>query len=608
MAKDKFLEEKLSCTPTKPGVYLLKSQKDKITYVGKAKNLRNRLKTYFQRPESLDARKSHMIELVTDFSYIITGNELEAFALEANLIKQYKPRFNVVLRDDKNYPYLKLTIDEQWPRLEVVRKIRKDGALYFGPYVPAQGMWDLLAFIRKNFPIRVCKYSLDKPIRPCIQYQIARCSAPCSGTMDRDEYIKIVDEIRLFLRGERKELLRNLEQKMITLSHELKFEEAARTRDHIKNIEHAWESQRVVAPELGDLDVIGFYSDGADDVFDVFFVRNGILIGTKDFYLRDLGKLPKGEVLHSFIEMFYAKEIIPPVEIIVGDRPDDLKNLKAWLKEKGRPVVIKVPREGKKLDLLKMADENAAQVFKTKKIPEVGEVLRVLKERLALPRLPHTIGAFDVSTIAGSESVGAFVCWSEREFVKDLYRHVRIKNVLGIDDYSMMNELITRTLKNLGERIPDLIIVDGGKGQLEIARVVVETNGITSIDGKQPMLVAVAKDPDRAFTSESEFITLEDGSPSSLLLKGIRDEAHRFAVSYHRKLRDKRMAESPLQMIHGIGKKRRLELLRHFDSIDAIRNATIEEIVTIKGFDQKIAEKLLRELRRLKPWAGYVRS
>ena len=594
-----MLKEKIPNVPQNPGVYLLKDQKERVIYVGKAKNLKNRLRTYFQRPFNLDPRKLSMVKLVTDFSYIITKNELEALILEATLIKQHKPRFNVVLRDDKNYPYLKLTIKEDWPKLEVVRRIVKDGSLYFGPYVPAQGMWDVLAFTRRNFPIRICNYSLEKRMRPCIQYQMGRCPAPCAGKVSRNEYMKTVDEVKLFLRGERGELLDKLEKKMITLSQELKFEEAARIRDRINHITHAWESQRVVAPELGDLDVIGYHSDPVDVVFYVFFIRNGILTGTKDFYVRDAGSSPKGEVLHSFIGLFYAKEVIPPGEIIVGNRPNEVRNLKTWLeRRRGRKVKITVPREGKRQELLRMADENAEQLYKSRKGTVPDETLEAVRDRLKLPSSPHSIGAFDVSTIAGSESVGAFIYWSEGEFKKDLYRHLRIKGVSGIDDYSMMNETITRTLKNLEDRVPDLIVIDGGKGQLEIAKGVIKTNGIIRNDGKPPMLIAIAKDPDRAFTISSDIINLEDRSRESLLLKKIRDEAHRFAVSYHRKLRGSKFVESPLEKIHGIGRNRRLELLRRFGSIDAIRNAPVEEIAKLKGFNKVVAQNLLSELRR----------
>ncbi len=593
------LETKLSQIPTKSGVYILKDVKDRILYVGKAKNLKNRVKTYFQRRHTLDPRKFSMVGLVTDFSYILTENELEALILEANLIKQYRPKYNIVLRDDKNYPYLRLTMNEKWPRLEVVRKIIRDGSLYYGPYVPAQGMWEALSFIRRNFPIRTCKYSLDRPLRPCIEYQIGKCPAPCGQKIGREDYMRIVDEVRLFLSGQRAQLLENLEEKMTELSDELKFEEAARIRDRIRNITHVWESQRVVAPELGDMDVIGLHEDNVNAVFNVFFIRNGVLTGTKDFYLEGVGQLPAGEALHNFIELFYAKEIIPPDEIIVTSRPADIQNLATWLRAKrGGKVRIIIPRDGKRRELLRMAVENAEQTFTIKRDTKGEESLKGIEERLKLPYLPHSIGAFDVSTTSGSESVGAFVYWQDNEFVKDMYRHVRIKGVPGIDDYSMMSELITRTLKNLANRIPVLIVIDGGRGHLDIAKKIIETNRVTLADGRPPLLVAVAKDPDRAFIPSSEVIDLEDRSPGSLLLKRIRDEVHRFALSFHRKLRDKKLMESPLESIRGIGKKRRFELLKFFGSIDAIRDASPEEITRIRGFNRKVAENLLHALRR----------
>ncbi len=593
------MKYKLALVPANPGVYLLKDHKDKILYVGKAKNLRNRLRTYFQRTENLDARKSSMVKLVRDFFYIITKNELEALVLEANLIKQYKPPFNIVLRDDKNYPYLKLTIAEKWPRIGVVRKIERNGSLYFGPYVPSQSMWDALAFIRRNFPVRTCKHPLDTPMRPCIDYQMGRCIGPCTYKLSRDEYMKIVDEVRLFLSGERKGLIKSLEEKMTMLSNELRFEEAAKMRDRINSLNRLWESQRVISPEIGNLDVIGFYSDGIDAVFNVFFVRNGTLTGTKDFFLRAAGSIPEAEALHGFIEMFYSKEIIPSQEIIVRSGPIDMKNLVRWLKTKrDGKVKITVPKENKRIDILRMAEENAYQILRCRKTTTgIDDILSSIRKLLNLPSIPSSIGAFDVSTTTGNESVGAFIYWRDGEFVKEMYRHLRIKGVAGIDDYSMMNETITRTLNNIKYRIPDLIIIDGGKGHLEIARDVIESNAITLSSGRPPMLIAIAKNPDRAFTMSSDVIGLNNRSPECLMLRKVRDEVHRFAISYHRKLRGKKLIKSPLEKIPGIGKKRRLELLRFFGNIDDIRNATADEIAKLKGFNRKIAEKLLTMLR-----------
>lgn len=590
--------EKFVSLPSKPGVYLFKNVKDRVLYVGKAKNLRNRLKSYFQKSSKLDIRKAAMMREVKDFSYIVTGNELEAFVLEANLIKQYKPRFNIILRDDKNYPYLTLTVNEKWPRLEVVRRIKKDGALYFGPYVPAGSMWETLAFIRRNFQIRGCRYSFDEPLRPCIQHQIGRCPAPCAGFINREEYLKLVEEIRLFLSGEKKELIGGLKKKMMKLSDGMKFEEAATIRDRIKSLERAWESQKVVAPELGDIDVIGFYRDDGVVSFKVFFIRNGMMIGSKDFLIKNSKDVSDRELLHTFIMQFYSKEIIPPSEIIVPVIPGESKLLEKWLsQQKGTHIKISSPKRGIKKELVDMASENAYLTQKGKKESRVDSLLNEIKERLQMKKLPEDIGAFDVSTISGSESVGAFVYWSEGEFRKDMYRRLKIKTVQGVDDYSMMEEVIGRIIKNLEGRLPDLIIIDGGKGQLEVAKKVINHN--RALFHELPMLVAIAKNPDRVYlTTSRDPVFLDDGRQSSLLLRKIRDEVHRFAISYHRKLRDKDLMESPLEKISGIGKKRRLDLLRHFGSINVIRNASIEEIAKLKGFNKKVAENLLHELRR----------
>lgn len=594
-----MVQEKLLNVPGKPGVYIFKGQNGKVLYVGKAKKLKNRLRTYFQKAGNRDPRKASMGKLIKDFSYITTDNELEALILEANLIKQYKPRFNVILRDDKNYPYLKLTEEEQWPRIEVVRKITKDNSLYFGPYVHSHGMRDALDFIGRVFPIRTCKNALDKPMRPCIQYQMGRCVAPCANRISRDEYMKIVDEVKLFLKGERKGLLAVLGNRMTMLSGGFKFEEAAKIRDRIRSLKQLWETQKIIAPELGDIDVIGFYSDDKDALLNILFIRNGMLTGTKDFFLRDIMNVPNGEILRGFMEMFYVKEIIPPGEIIIADKPDDLQGLKAWLSiKKNGKVEIRTAKRGKRFKLLKMAAENAAQIFKDRKTAGADDVLAAIRDRFDLPCLPRDIGAFDISNTSGNEAVGAFICWSGGEFSRNMYRHVKIKNAQTTDDYSMMREAIAMILKNLGGKVPGLIVIDGGRGHLDMARAALETNIAGYGESSQPMLIAIAKNPDRVFTLTGKCISLEDRSHSSLFLKKIRDEVHRFAISYHRKLRDNRIMASPLEKIHGIGKKRRLELLRHFGSIDAIRNSAVDEIMKLKGFDRKLVQTLLMELKR----------
>jgi excinuclease ABC subunit C len=589
---------RLPDVPSKPGVYIFKDAKQRVLYVGKAKNLKNRLRNYFKKSSELDARKTAMMKDVSDFSFIVTGNELEALVLEANLIKQYKPRFNVILRDDKNYPYIKLTVNEEWPRLEVVRKIKKDGALYYGPYVPAGSMWEILAFIRRNFQIRDCRYSFDRSMRPCIQYQMGNCLAPCAGLISREEYLKLFDEIKLFLNGKKEDLIKSLEKKMAWFSERMMYEEAAKIRDRIKKLKMAWESQKVIAPELNDMDVIGFYREESVISFEVFFIRNGIMVGSKDLVLRNIENIPDSELMYIFLTQFYSKEIIPPSEIILPELPEEVKSLEKWLgQRKGSSVKIFSPSSGKKKELIHMASENALFTYQDKRGSGLDKLLNELKERLKLRKVPEDIGAFDVSTISGNESVGSFVYWSNGEFKKDNYRRLKIKTVQGVNDYSMTEETIERIIKNLHGSLPDLVIIDGGKGQLEIAGKVIKRN-MSELD-KMPTLVAIAKEPDRAYLATSGYpVDLEDKRQSSLLLKHIRDEAHRFAIGYHKKLRGKKLLESPLEKIKGIGKKRRLELLRVFGSIEDIRKATIDEITRLKGFNKQLAEKILNELRR----------
>jgi excinuclease ABC subunit C len=588
---------RLSSVPSKPGAYIFRDARDKVLYVGKARNIRNRLRSYFQQSSQLDMRKTAMMKEVRDFSYVVTTNELEAFVLEANLIKQYKPRFNVVLRDDKNYPYLKLTVNQEWPGLEIVRRVRKDGALYFGPYVPAGSMWETLAFIRRNFQIRDCAYSLEKAMRPCIQYQMGKCLAPCAGHISKEDYLKLIDDIRLFLSGGKKELIEGLERKMLELSEQMRFEEAAIIRDRIKAIERAWESQKIVAPELGDIDVIGFYREGSEVSFKMLFIRNGIMIGSKDFFLRNIGDVSDSELMQTFITQLYLRDIIPPSGIITPVLPEESKSLEKWLSRRREGIVkISSPKSGKKKELVAMAAENAVFTWREKKEVKTGELLDELKERLGLEKKPEDIGAFDVSTISGSEAVGAFVYWAGGMFQKEKYRRLRIRTVEGIDDYSMMEEIIGRVIANLEGDLPDLVIIDGGKGHLETAKKVIDMN-LHALK-EHPMLIAVAKDPDRAFlTTSDEPVDLEDRRQSSLLIKSIRDEAHRFAISYHRKLRGKGLLRSPLEGIPGIGKKRRLALLRVFGSMENVRSASVEEIEKVKGFNRKVAENLSSALR-----------
>ena len=610
------LQSKLSQIPRKPGVYLFKDEKAKVLYVGKARSLRDRVRSYFHKGAGLDERKQGMIRKVADFSYIVTDTELEAFALEANLIKEHRPPFNVILRDDKNYPYLKLTIKEEWPRLEVVRRIIKDGSLYYGPFVPAGAMWETLAFVRRHFNIRPCRYRLDKKMRPCIQHQMGRCPAPCGGVISRQDYAKAVEEARLFLEGDKKKLLRELENKMHRLSEEEMYEDAAAVRDRLEALKRAFEQQKVISPELGDMDVIGHAMEKEKGIpaqaVQVFFIRKGLMIGSRDFYLPGQYDIPGGapmpleEFLAGFLGNFYMKEIIPPGEILLRVRPRDAASIEQWLSErKGGGVKIRVPARGKKNDLLKMAESNAAELLRARKTTPGEGALEALKGRFFLKKTPESIGAFDISTTFGAQPVGGFVYW-EGGFRKEFYRHVKIRTVPEgkMDDFRMMEETVYRVLADLredlsgkGVRGPELVVIDGGRGQLDSAMKAVSLLEEPPAAG----VVAVAKDPDRVFTTHSaQPVNIEDGSPSSLLLRRIRDEAHRFAVSFHKRLRGKTLLSSPLESVKGVGRKRRLALLKHFGSLEAIRRAPVEEISRAAGIGDALALEIRKHLEEEK--------
>ncbi|MBI5026689.1 MAG: excinuclease ABC subunit UvrC [Nitrospirae bacterium] len=591
------VKQKLSIVPSSPGIYIMKGLRERPIYVGKAKNLRTRLRSYFQESSGLDARKSVMIREIRDFSYIVTANELEALVLEANFIKRFKPKYNIILRDDKNYPYLKLTVNEEWPRLEVVRRIARDGSIYFGPYVPTGIMWETLAFVRRNFPVRTCRHKLDRPMRPCVQYQMGRCLAPCTGDLSRDKYMEAVNEVKLFLQGQRKELLENLQKRMERLSDVLKFEEAANIRDRLRVIEKAWGEQRAVAPELGDMDAIGLYREKQEAVVFMLFIRKGMIIGQRDFFLKRLKDTGDDELLRSFIEQFYSKEILPPPAIILPVQAE-LHTQRLWLSEKrGGTVKLSIPKTEKEFNVLRMASDNAAIAFRRHKEERVDETLLELKNLLNLKALPERIEAIDVSNISGSEAVGALVVWKDRSFLKDDYRLFKIKTVEGIDDFAMIGEVAGRYFKKKlesvgGEDLPQLLVIDGGRGQLEAALRAMSVFGL-SMD-----VIGLAKErkdrPERVYLpAKATPIPLAPGAASTHLLQRIRDEAHRFAITYHKKLRAKRTLESPLSKIPGIGKVRRLSLLKRFGSLDAIRKATMEELLEVKGIDKKIAEALV---------------
>lgn len=607
------VKKKLDQVPHAPGIYIMKGAGEKTLYVGKARDLKNRIRSYFQKSASLDDRKLKMVSEIKDLQYVVTKNELEALALESNFIKRLKPRFNIILRDDKNYPYIRVTVREEWPWLEVVRRIEKDGSLYFGPYVPAGAMWEMLNFIRRTFPVRICKYNLNKPFRPCVQYQMGRCLAPCSESLrsgsDREKYMEVVDEVISFIRGEKRELLANLRQRMQRFSDNLQFEEAAGIRDRLRALEKAWESQRVIAPELGDLDVVGMYRERSEAALFAFFIRNGMVIGQRDFFLKKLDDIENKELVASFLGQFYAKEMLVPPKIIL---PFQMRvpAQRAWLRQK-RGGAVKLGSPGNDLEsrVLAMANENAMYSFSRHRNTSVDGTLLKIRDILALREIPSAIGAIDISNISGSEAVGAFVLFEDGTFKKDEYRLFRIKTVRGADDFEMMGEVVGRYLKNVSaarRKLPQLIIVDGGMGQLQSAlaamrpfNVDVQFAGIAKARRRTVRAKRSGVDTEKEriyLPGQKSPVYLEPLSASTHLIQKIRDEVHRVAIQYHRKLRTKKTLASPLEKIRGIGKTKRLLLLKHFGSIDAIRKAAVNDIVSVKGMNRKLAGELKKAL------------
>jgi excinuclease ABC subunit C len=597
------LEEKLQNLPDAPGVYLMRDARGHVIYIGKALNLKNRVRSYFQKGAKGE-KTGIMVRQVTDFETIVTHTELEALALESNLIKKHRPRYNVILRDDKNYPYLRFDIKSEYPRLEVVRRLKKDGALYYGPYVPAGGMWESLALIRRTFPLASCKKEAGrKQERACVQFQIGRCMGPCTGEVDKAAYREVVSQVRLFLEGKNRDLLDMLKKHMEEASEKMEYERAAELRDRIAKIEGALEKQKIISPGFENQDVIGMAFEAGRADIQALFIRNGFLLGRKDFYLDDVLGMTSDEILVNFLHQFYAKEMIVPCEVLLQSEIPDREVFEIWLTEKrGARVEVLVPQRGRKRELVQMACDNASQSLREHLLSRRSKerILLRLQEELGLRSLPRRIEAFDVSTIQGAESVASMVSFENNLPDKRNYKRFKIRSVQGQDDFASMAEVIRRRYTRATEEgtLPDLILVDGGKGQLNAAIDVLEELGIAG-----PDVVGLAKARSGEGGTEREFervflpglnepIILEPTSATTHLLARVRDESHRFAIMYHRKLREKRAVHSELDDIPGIGETRKKALLRHFGSIAKVKQATVEELSTVTGMSKKAAAEI----------------
>ncbi len=605
------IEEKIQCFPESPGVYLLKDPKGTIIYIGKAKGIRNRVRSYFQRADERDIKTRTLISKIADVDYLVTESEKEALILENNLIKKYKPRYNIKIKDDKNYPCLRLTIKEFFPRLMIVRRIKKDSSLYFGPFPSALAVRNTLKLIYKLFPLRSCKDAKFKNrTRPCINYQMGRCLAPCVGKVDAHTYEEIVKEVRLFLEGKDHELIRILRGKMKEKSDRLDFEGAARIRDQIQSIEKVIEKQHVVSKGFLDQDVIGFHRNGGIGV-QTLFVRNGMLMGGR-FFSFSHQNWPDEEIISSFINQFYGEGKFIPQEILLPFSIQDHELIEQWLTErKGNRVTLMVPKRGDRLHLVRMAMDNAENglLSKTRLGTDPENILRELREKLRLNRFPRRIEAFDISDIKGGFAVGSMVVFEGGEPLKSRYRHFRIRSSLGADDYGKMYEILTRRYQRTlqGGALPDLLMVDGGKGQMNVALGVLKELGIDGVDviglakdrvqkGHAP---SIEKKGERIFLPKrKEPISLSKTSPALHLLQHIRDESHRFAITYHKKLKHKGDFHSLLDEIPGIGRERKKQLLRHYKSVDKIGEASMEELESIPKMNRKAAQQLFSFFHR----------
>lgn len=591
------LEGKLAELPPDPGVYIFFDSQQRVIYVGKAVNLRSRVRSYFQ-PGADDGRSFFklIVDGTNDLEFIICSNELEAMLLENNLIKKHRPRYNLQLRDDKTYLSLRVTTSESWPRVQPIRHWKADGNRYFGPYRSAGAVHELLRIIKKYIPLRTCSNAyFESRSRPCIEYEIGRCTAPCVGLDDEINYQKMVEQALLLLRGRDDKLLPLLKEQMEGASSSRQYELAARYRDQIEAVEKILEKQYVEEVPHGDCDVIGIYRAGDFVSIQVMLVRDGRLISSATHTCRAFEK--DGALLSAFLGQYYLGDKFVPPEIIVPAAPHESPTVESWLSDKaGRKVEVKVPLRGGKSRLLEMANRNAEANSKTDflRIQSRESLARSLSEHLGAPQPVRRIECYDISNIQGTLSVASKVYFEDGEPDPDLYRRFRIRTVKGSDDFASMAEVLDRRFRPRENRdpIPDLVVVDGGKGQLSHALEVINRHqlGITVVGLAKEKRVGDRVVPERVFVpGEKEPIDLAADSRESLLLQRIRDEAHRFANSYHRDLRRKSQLTSGLEEIPGIGPKRRRQLIQHFGSLKKVREAQEREIAAVKGMNATVA-------------------
>ncbi|XZK68342.1 excinuclease ABC subunit UvrC [Clostridium perfringens] len=610
-------QHQLKILPDKPGVYIMKNSLGEVIYVGKAKVLKNRVRQYFQNSKNHSEKVRAMVKNIAEFEYIVTDSEMEALILECNLIKKYSPRYNIALKDDKFYPFIKITTNEDFPRVYVTRNFAKDGNRYFGPYTNGTAVYEVMGLIKKLFPLRICKKAIvegGEPTRACLNYHINLCKAPCAGYISKAEYWEMIDEIINILNGTDTSIIKKLKLEMEKSAGELEFEKAAKIRDRILAIELISEKQKMFTVKEGDEDFIDLYTDEKDGCAQVFFVREGKVTGREHFMIENISDDPVKEVISSFIASFYGGTAQIPKTIYVPEEIEDQELIEKFLTEKrGSKVWIKVPKKGDKKNLLDMVRNNAKIMldqFKEKMVEEKElnkSALTELADVLGLDSLPVRIEAYDISNIQGVDSVGTMVVFENGKAKNSDYRRFKIKSVKGPNDYESMREILSRRFSHGLEEVnkikernleyskgkfcifPDLIMMDGGKGQVNIALEVLKDFGIEiPVCG----LVKDHKHRTRGIIFNNEEILIRRGSGLMNLITRVQDEVHRYAITYHRSLRDKRTLHSILEDIPRIGEKRRRNLLMKFGSIDNIKKASMEELLDTPGIDKRAAESI----------------
>jgi excinuclease ABC subunit C len=601
----------LKTLPEKPGVYIMKNAAGQIIYVGKAIILKNRVRSYFQESKDHTPKTRKLVSQIADLEWIVVGSELEALILEMNLIKKYRPRFNIRLKDDKRYPYIKVSLAAAFPKVTVTRQMIDDGSHYFGPYTSVWAVHQTLDVLRHLFPYLTCDREITgQDARPCLYYDIKLCSGPCIGAIDQAGYRRLIDDLCAFLDGHTEPIVERLRQEMTQAAEGMQFEKAAALRDQINAIDRVVEKQKVITSDQRDSDVLAMARSDGEACVQIFFIRNGKLIGREYFVLEGTEETPDTEVISEFMKQFYSEAASIPEQVLLPNEIEEAQIIKQWMKSKrgGKKVEINVPKSGTSQDLVKMATENAVETLQALRVQweadknKQTQALTELQQALGVEKPLNRIECYDISNTQGTASVGSMVVFEQGTPAKNMYRHFNIKTVVGPNDFASMEEVLTRRFKRwqatqeqhaVGAKIdpsfsvlPDLLIVDGGKGQLGRAMIVLDEFGLSD----KITLVGLAKQQEELFRPNVETsLLLPRHSQALYLVQRVRDEAHRFAITAHRKARGKLGVASRLDAIPGIGPQRRKALLTHFGSIEGIRNATLEELTQVAGINEELA-------------------